>query len=126
LGLLTSPRLRTAGLFATPEDKRSPPVVLRANELAGSARIEIAGALRQLRQDDELLEYHLHSLSHASCRKFGQVDVPLATARTKVEECERFEEAVIWLDRSEVRAVLNNPAVLQRILRMPDDGTSLG
>jgi len=122
LGVLTSLRLRSAGLFATPEDNRPPPVVLRANELAGSARIEMPGALQQLRQDVQLLKYHLDSLSHANHRKFGDIDVPLATARTKIEECERFDEAVTWLDRSEVRAVLNNPAVLQRVLQMPAGG----
>jgi membrane glycosyltransferase len=122
LGVLTSLRLRSAGLFATPEDNRPPPVVLRANELAGSARIETAGALQQLRQDAQLLKYHLDSLSHASRRKFGHIDVPLATARTKIEECERFDEAVTWLDRAEVRAVLNNSAVLQLVLQMRGDG----
>lgn len=123
LGLLTSSPFRPAGLFATPEDNRPPPVVLRANELAGSARIEMAGALQQFRQDGELLDYHLRSLSPAHGRKFGKVDVALATARTKVEECESFDEAVAWLDRSEMRAVLNNPALLQRLVQMPADAT---
>jgi membrane glycosyltransferase len=122
LGLLTSSRLRTAGLFATPEDNHPPQVVLRANELAACARIEIAGALQQLRRDAELLNHHLGSLSHAGRRKFGQVDVPLATARTKIDECECFEEAVTWLDRSEVRALLGDPSALQRVLQMPRDG----
>src|SRR5262249_58703834 len=110
LGLLTSSRLGPAGLFATPEDHRPPPVVLRANELAGAVRMEMAGALQQLRQDDELLRHHLDSLPYASRRKFGPVDVPLATARTKIEESEGFDQATNWLDKSKVRAVLGNAA----------------
>jgi membrane glycosyltransferase len=119
LGLMTSSRLRRAGLFATPEDNRPPRVVLRANELAASQRIEMAGALNQLGRAPELLRNHLESLSPAGPRKLGPVDVPLATARAKVAQCERFEEAVVWLDKAEVRAALGDPALLQTILDMP-------
>jgi membrane glycosyltransferase len=125
MGLLTSSRLKTAGLLATPEDKFPPPVLIRAQELAVSARIEMSGALQQLRQDAGLLNYHLASLSHASGPKSGQVDVPLATARAKIEECTSFEEAVAWLDRQESRAVLNNPVILRRILQMPNSHQSV-
>lgn len=125
MGLLTSSRLKTAGLLATPEDKFPPPVLIRAQELAVSARIEMSGALQQLRQDAGLLNYHLASLSHASGPKSGQVDVPLATARAKIEECTSFEKAVAWLDRQESRAVLNNPVILRRILQMPNSHQSV-
>jgi membrane glycosyltransferase len=121
LGLLTSSPLGSAGLFVTPEDNRPPAIVLRANELARSPPIGTTGALQQLRQDAELLEYHLQSLSCSSRRKFGQIDVALATARSKIDECGTFDEAVSWLDRSEVRALLSNPALLQRALQMPQD-----
>jgi len=120
MGLLTSSRLKTAGLFATPEDKCPPPVLARAKELAASARIEMTGALQQLRQDTGLLNYHLVSLSHVSRPKSGHIDVPLATARAKIEGCTSFEEAVAWLDRQESHAVLNNPVILRRILQMPN------
>jgi membrane glycosyltransferase len=120
MGLLTSSRLKTAGLFATPEDECPPPVLVRAKELAASARIETTGALQQLRQDTGLLNYHLVSLSHVSRPKSGHIDVPLATARAKIEGCASFEEAVAWLDRHESHAVLNNPVTLRRILQMPN------
>ena len=126
LGLLTSRRSGPAGLFATPEDNYPPPVVVRASELATSARIEVTGALQQLRQDAELLEYHLDSLPHVGHRKFGSIDVALATARAKIEQCEKFDEAVSWLDKSEIRAVLNNAAVLQRALELGCNGRSGG
>jgi membrane glycosyltransferase len=118
LGLLTSRRSKPAGLFATPEDRHLPPVVLRANELAASSRIELTGALQQLRQDAELLQCHLDSAPREHNRKFGRVDVALATARAKIEQCESFDEAVRWLDKSEIRAVLNNAAALQRVVEL--------
>jgi membrane glycosyltransferase len=118
LGLLTSRRSKSAGLFATPEDNHPSPVVLRANELAASAPIEVAGALPQLRRDADLLKYHLDTLPHVGHQKSRQIDVPLATACAKIEQCETFDEAVSWLDRSESRAVLNNATVLQRVLKL--------
>ena len=119
MGFLTSSRLKTAGLFATAEDKCPPPVLIRANELAASPRLEVTGALKELRQNPELLNYHLNSLPPASSLKSRQIDVSLATARAKIEECNSFEEAVAWLDKQEIRAILNNPAILLRILQMP-------
>lgn len=119
LGVMTSSRLKAPGCFATPETNTPPAVVLRANELVASEPTETAGALHQLGGDPELLGEHLRSLSLASPRKFGPVDVPLATARTKVEACESFEDAAAWLDKAELRAVLSHPTLLRRILEMP-------
>ncbi len=119
VGIWTSSRLKTAGLFATPEDRCPPPVLIRAGELAASGRIEMTDALRQLRQDTGLLNYHLASLSQVARPRSGQIDVPLATARAKIEECTSFDEAVAWLDGREIRAILSNPAILRHILQMP-------
>ncbi|SHN80665.1 glucans biosynthesis glucosyltransferase MdoH [Bradyrhizobium erythrophlei] len=122
LGLLISRQSRAAGLFATPEDNRPPPVVLRANELTASARIQVTGALQQLRQDAEMLKYHLNLLPRISHLKLRQIDVPLATARAKIDQCETFEEAVDWLDKTEIRAVLNNAVALQCVLELRSTG----
>ncbi|MBV9462230.1 MAG: glucans biosynthesis glucosyltransferase MdoH [Bradyrhizobium sp.] len=118
LGLLTSRRSGPAGLFATPEDNHPPEVVRRASELAASARIEVSGTLRQFCEDAELLRYHLDSLPRVTRHKFGRVDVPLATARAKIEQCDSLEEAASWLDRSELRAVLSDAAVLTGVLKL--------
>ncbi|MCK1543609.1 glucans biosynthesis glucosyltransferase MdoH [Bradyrhizobium sp. 179] len=122
LGLMTSARLKTPGLFATPETNNPPAVVLRANELAASEPTAMAGALHQLSRDPELLAEHLGSLSLVKPRKFGAVEVPLATATIKLEECQTFEDAAAWLDKSELRAVLGHPTLLQRVLEMPRAG----
>jgi membrane glycosyltransferase len=122
LGLLTSRRSGWARLFATPEDYHPPPVVHRANDLAASARVKLTGALPQLGEDVELLTCHLASLTHERPSKFGRIDVPLATARAKIEHCEMFDDAVNWLDKSETRAVLNDAATLQRVLKLRRTG----
>jgi membrane glycosyltransferase len=118
LGVVTSRSSGPTGLFATPEDNHPPEVVHRANELAASARIEGTGALQQLREDAELLRYHLDSLPRITLHKLGRVDVPLATARAKVEQCDTLEEASNWLDRSELRAVLSDAVLLQGVLEL--------
>jgi membrane glycosyltransferase len=121
VGLLTSSRMKTAALFATAEDKCPPPVVSRASQLAAAPRIETIGAFRQLLQDNELLCYHLASLPARRVRP-GQIDVPFAVARAKIEECDTLDNATAWLDRAEMRAVLNDAAMLRRLLQMPRSG----
>jgi membrane glycosyltransferase len=118
MGLLTSTRMKTAALFATAEDKCPPPVVTRASQLAAAPRIERVDAFRQLQQNRELLDYHLASLPARRVRP-GQIDVALAVARAKIEECGSFDDATAWLDRAEMRAVLNDAAMLQKLLQMP-------
>jgi membrane glycosyltransferase len=79
----------------------------------------MAGALRHLRRAPELLKEHLGSLSPAKPRRFGSVDVPLATATAKVEQCENLDDVAAWLDKPELRAVLEHPMLLKRVLELP-------
>jgi len=118
MGMLTSSRIKAAALFATAEDKCPPPVVTRAAQLAAEPRIESVGAFRQLQQDNELLDYHLATLPARRVRP-GKIDVPFAVARAKIEECSTFDDATAWLDKAEMRAVLNDAAMLQNLLQMP-------
>lgn len=120
LGLLTSSRMGTAGLFATPEDLFPPPVLIRARELAASPGADVECALARLRADPALLEHHLASLSSAVPLWRKHINVPLVVARAKLEQCESFEEVTAWLDAREVRAVLGDTVLLREVLQMPD------
>ncbi len=122
IGMLTSARLSAANLFATPEDRHPPPLLSRANELSLSADRDRRGALRELRENDELLRQHLQSIPSPARRKPARINVPLATAREKIELCETFEEAMDFLDRQETLAVLNHPLALEKVLQLPDAG----
>jgi len=117
---MTSGRSSKSNLFATPEDRHPPAVLSRANELAQSAQREHCSALRELRQNGELREQHLHSLPLPARQKTPRINVPLATAREKIEICDNFDEAAAFLDRQETLAVLNQPRVLEKLLQMPD------
>ena len=116
VGLLTSVRMRSPGLFATPEDLSPPPVVARAAALASAPRAPSGDALARLRGDRGLREAHVVNLTANPPKKGGRIDAALATARVKIEMCERFDEAAAWLDKRETRAVLGDPRWLQRVL----------
>jgi membrane glycosyltransferase len=118
MGLLTSRRMTTAALFATAEDKFPPPVVSRASQLAAAPRAEKVDAFWQLQQNRELLHHHLAALPARRVRP-GQIDIPSAVARAKIEECGSFDDVMAWLDRTERRAILSDAKLLQRFLQMP-------
>ena len=120
LGLLTSGQPAINALFATPEDRECPHVLRRALELAASAPRKQQGALNELRRNSDLHGRHLRSIGQPAKRKQGQINVPLAIAREKIEDSLSFEEAVGFLDRQETLAVLNHAAALERILQLPD------
>jgi membrane glycosyltransferase len=106
LAITTSSPSKGQDLLATPEDRSPPAVVVRANQLAAGSRMSIAGALHELSTNSELRACHFANLSEPVRQRSGAIDVALATARAKVEACERREEAVSWLEKAETRAVL--------------------
>jgi membrane glycosyltransferase len=118
VGLLTSRRMRAPGLFATPEDLAPPPVVARAAALAAEPRGPELDALTRLREDADLRRAHLANLPPGAPKKGGRIDAALATARAKLDLCERFEEARDWLDTAETRALLGDARLLARALAM--------
>jgi membrane glycosyltransferase len=126
IGMLSStaegPGGGRARLFGTPEQTAPPPVLVRANELAGADRDDTAGPLQELRNNPDLLKAHLMNLS-AKPRHRGQVDQHLAMARAKIEEAESFDEALGYLSPRESYAVLNSEASLRTLLELPEART---
>jgi membrane glycosyltransferase len=107
----------------TPEETAPPGVLVRANELAANASGQVVGpALIELRDDRELLAYHLTTLPGEKRRNRGQIDPHLAIARAKIEDAEDFDEAVGYLTAHETMAVLNSPTALRAIFAMPRVG----
>jgi membrane glycosyltransferase len=105
-------------LFNTPEQAAPPRVLLRANELADTPHRAVSCPLQELRNDPDLLSAHLQSL-RATPRIRGQIDPHLAIARAKIEDAERFDEALGFLNSRETFAVLNSMGVLQSLLQLP-------
>ena len=122
IGMLSStaegPGGGRARLFGTPEQAAPPKVLVRANELAGAVRNNVAGPLQELRSNPGLLKAHLMNLP-AKPRHRGQVDPYLAIARAKIEDAESFDEALGYLDPHETFAILNSEANLRALLELP-------
>ena len=110
--------LHRSRLFNTPEQTAPPKVLLRANELANTARRDVPCPLQELRNDPTLLSAHMKSVKSIQ-RPRGQIDPHLAVARAKIEDAERFDEALEYLNSRETFAVLNSGAVLQSLLQLP-------
>jgi membrane glycosyltransferase len=106
-------------LFGTPEQTAPPRVLIRANELGNALHETIACPLRALRDDRDLREAHLKSLSAQKPRNRGQIDPHLAIARAKIEDASGFDEALGYLSSRETFALLNSPAVLGILLELP-------
>ena len=114
VGLLTSMRMRAPGIFATPEDRLVPSVVARASALTGLAHDAGGTALARLRDDRQLREEHVANIPPRVAGKRGRIDVALATARVKLDECDTFADLADWLDARETRALLGDRDLLTR------------
>lgn len=113
----------SSGLFKTPEQTASPPVLARANELARAPYSPLHCPLKELCCDTALLEAHLNNLPARRLRKRGEVNSHLAIARAKIEDAETFGEAVGFMNPREIFAVLNDPPVLLALLALQGGST---
>jgi membrane glycosyltransferase len=92
----------------------------RANELAAASHRTIRCPLHELRNDQGLLDAHLHSLADRQPRKRGEIDPHLAVARARIEDAETFDEATGFLRPREKFAVLNSAVVLGVLMKLPN------
>lgn len=110
-------RLRRMGLLLTPEERRPPAVLLRANALASAgAPVPAAHPLEVLAGDPALLDAHIRMIGAPTRRRKGDVDLPLVVALAKIDDAGDRAEAIGLLDMKEVFAVLANADALRRLL----------
>lgn len=112
-------RVAARGLLATPEEKAPHPVMLLARFQPAPAGGEHVDGLALLRADQALREVHLANLPKAIRRGHGQIDERLAVAMAKVDDAERFDEAVSFLNAREKFALLGNATALDMLFAKP-------
>jgi membrane glycosyltransferase len=123
---ILSSRVANSRLFRTPEETAPPPVLIRANQLAGAAGEAIQHPLLELRSDPRLLDAHLMNLPGDRRGNRGQINPHLAIARAKIEDAESFDEALGYLNSREEFAVLSSPSMLRALHAMPPRGQERG
>ena len=104
-------------LFATPEDREPPSVLRRANELSAAADVSIKPALVALREDSELLAFHVAQLAPPRAVRPDTVDANLVVGRAKVDASDTFQEAAAHLSSREIFSILNDGTALSTILQ---------
>ena len=123
VAILTSrslPAGQRSGFLATPEQNAPPRVLERANELAVAASGYSESPLHELRSNVPLSETHLETLANQPPRRRGQINPELAIARAKLDDADFFDEAVSFLNKREVFALLNSGSDLRRLMKLPD------
>ena len=112
-------------LFGTPEQNQPPRVLARANALMSEALTGIDDPVHDLRANDSLFAAHISTLGIQPARRRGEVDQELAVARIKIEDADSMIEAVGYLSRQEIYAVLGDAKLLTALMTMPA-GTTYG
>ena len=121
---------RRAGLLLTPEEQTRPPLVTRANELAETLESEAArdarGArgLAELYEDRKLAALHIAWLPDGERRRNGEFTAERALAEVKLNEAETIEEALAWLKPNERMALLQDRALIARLMTLPHQNSA--
>jgi membrane glycosyltransferase len=116
--------LRRAGLLVTPEERITPPVVARANFLAGErAHLDAEGpkGLYLLHADPRFRAFHVASLPRQQKRRNGNISPEWALAGAKLSDAETIDEAIAWLQPKERMAILLDPALIAHLARLPKE-----
>ena len=111
--------LRRAGLLLTPEERRPPPILERANALAAERPPADTGhPLVRLAGDGALRAAHEEMLHDVPQRRKGDVDVHLAVAMMRIGDAANRAEAIASLSAREAFAVMSSGDALRRLMEV--------
>ncbi len=112
--------LKRIGLLQTPEERRPPDVVQRANDLtpATTPPPPVLNALRVIHGDPLFAQQHEALLPQAQPRRRGDISADRALAIAKLTEATTIDEACAWLNRREITLILHDRALLALVARL--------
>jgi membrane glycosyltransferase len=114
--------MRRLRLLLAPEERETPRVLRRANELQQEWGVQAAAdALTRLSRNPPLRAAHRAMIAPRRPRSRGEIDVPLATAKAKLDTCETLGDAISFLSPKEKIAVLADAAALDRVLALASE-----
>lgn len=108
--------LRRCGLLLVPEERRPPPVLVRANELARilDRALPQRDAISRLSLDESLSVAH-GEMIETRARRRGEIDADLVVGLAKLDEAQSREEARSMLTERELSAVLSDRRGFERL-----------
>ncbi len=109
------------GLLRTPEEKHTPPVVRRRDELLGHAAAPQKDGLRYLARNRQARYAHISGNLPRPVESRGHPDPHRLTAERKVLDAETLNEVLAWLGPAERVHVAGDPRLLERIAELPDN-----
>ncbi len=112
-------RLQRIGVLLVPEERRAPPVLLRANEFASAfeASLPRVDAITQLASDDALVDAHRQMIERRPRRR-GDVDVPLVVGLARLDDADTPREASRMLSDAELNALLSDARGFERLVSL--------
>jgi membrane glycosyltransferase len=113
--------LKHRGLLGTPEEAAAPEIARRAAALTArnaALGFDSADALASLHADPALAEAHARMLPPGRSRPRGAIDPDQTLAAAKICEAETVTEAQAWLSPKERVALLNDRALVDRLIRL--------
>jgi membrane glycosyltransferase len=124
-GLLSIGRaLRRAGFLVTPDERRPPPVVARANYLANefaSLDAKLPRGLYAIHSDLQFRAFHEACLPRLPKRRRGNIPPEWALAHAKLSGAHTADEAISWLQPKERMAVLQDQTLIARLALLPKE-----
>jgi membrane glycosyltransferase len=112
--------LRRLGLLRTPEETTRPAIAVAAERETGnfSVQVTVGHALKAVVNEPALLEHHLKGAMQPK-RPRGTISPERAMAEAKLSEALNRDEAASWLTAKETMVVLNDRALLQSYVALP-------
>ncbi|MFV0281772.1 MAG: glucans biosynthesis glucosyltransferase MdoH [Rhodoblastus sp.] len=119
--------LRKIGLLTTPEERNTPPIAVRANNLGRELAAEHddhIDCVRIVHADPAFRAAHETFLPEYQRRAKGQFSPERALAEAKLNEAETIEDAIAWLQPKERMVALHDRALIDLLVRLPHSEVS--
>lgn len=115
--------LRRLGLLVVPEEREEPSILFRANQLVSTYQVreEPYSAWKDLFTDSTFFGFHENMLPMPLASRRGEVDVALVVGLAKLDQCDRLQDALETLTKTERMAVLGNRLALGRLKQISID-----
>jgi membrane glycosyltransferase len=110
---------RWCGMLVIPEEVGTPQVIALRDEFERALTTQLdAVSLERLLEDDGMRQRHFAAILPPAPPVRGKPDLTLLSARAKVGDAVRLDEALAWLSPRELVAAVNDRELFNGLLRL--------